>query len=253
MADRFRDSYRIPSARLQSWDYGWNAAYFVTICTAHRERYFGEVVAGFDNDQPAVQLSEIGEIAQRCWQEIPNHFPFVLLDEYVVMPNHVHGIIIVNKPEGSRRDAQFGRLSNLGVSNVSPIPNNPLSVADNSIAGILNKMSNSDIARKDVDASKLVPETPRLGVSTRNVSVDNGTGNSHSAGGKNDKWESGTLGVIINQYKRACTINARKIHADFAWQTRFHDHIIRNEESFQHIRSYIAGNPASWEVDTLYG
>jgi len=61
------------------------------------------------------------------------------------------------------------------------------------------------------------------------------------------------LGVIINQYKRACTINARKIHADFAWQTRFHDHIIRNEESFQQIRSYIAGNPASWEVDTLYG
>jgi putative transposase len=96
-------------------------------------------------------------------------------------------------------------------------------------------------------------ETPNLGVSTKNDSVVNGIGRPKPTGGKNDKWESGTLGVIINQYKRACTINARKIHADFTWLTRFHDHIIRNEETFQHIRSYIAGNPASWEVDTLYG
>lgn len=104
MPDRFRDKYRIPSARLQCWDYGSNVAYFITICTAHRERYFGEIIAGLDNEQPTMLLSEIGEIAQQCWQEIPNHFPFVILDEYVVMPNHVHGIIIVNKPDDSCRN-----------------------------------------------------------------------------------------------------------------------------------------------------
>jgi hypothetical protein len=155
--------------------------------------------------------------------------------------------IVINKQEGCVE------TPNLGVSNASPSSSNTGSIGDISMSGVLNKMSNSHIARRDVDASKLVSETPRLGVSAKNGSADNGTGSPHSAGGKNDKWESGTLGGIINQYKRVCTINARKLHSDFAWQTRFHDHIIRNEESFQHIRSYIAGNPASWEEDTLYG
>jgi REP element-mobilizing transposase RayT len=144
MPDRFRDKYRIPSARLQNWDYGWSAAYFVTICTAHRERYFGEIVAGLDNEQSTMQLSEIGKIAVSCWQEIPNHFPFVILDEYVVMPNHVHGIIIISK-------------------------------------------------------SDVLVETPNLGVSTNTNAVDLGIGKPKSTGGKNDKWESGILWVIINQ------------------------------------------------------
>ena len=64
-----------------------------------------------------------------------------------------------------------------------------------------------------------------------------------------EKWNPGTLGVIINQYKRAVTIHARKIHADFAWQSRFHDHIIRDDESFQRISKYIINNPLNWSKD----
>jgi len=63
------------------------------------------------------------------------------------------------------------------------------------------------------------------------------------------KWHPGTLGVIINQYKRMVTIRARKIHADFGWQSRFHDHIIRNDASLQQIRNYIRDNPGKWEHD----
>lgn len=98
MSDKYQNKYRIPSARLQDWDYGWNAPYFVTICTQNREHYFGKIGNG------KMQLSEIGEIAKKCWIEIPEHFTFVELGAFVVMPNHVHGIIIINKQNDGRND-----------------------------------------------------------------------------------------------------------------------------------------------------
>ncbi len=94
MSKKFRGKYRIESTRLRYWDYGSNAAYFVTLCTKHRAHYFGEIRNG------KMYRTEIGEIAHRYWQEIPQHFPFVKLGEFIVMPNHVHGIIIIDKPEG---------------------------------------------------------------------------------------------------------------------------------------------------------
>lgn len=93
MTEKFRNKYRIPSARLQNWNYGWNAPYFVTICTQNRECYFGKINNG------EMILSDIGELAEKYWIEIPNHFPFVKLDSFVIMPDHVHGIIIIDKPE----------------------------------------------------------------------------------------------------------------------------------------------------------
>ena len=67
------------------------------------------------------------------------------------------------------------------------------------------------------------------------------------------KWKTGTLGVIINQYKRIVTINARKTDPDFKWQTRFHEHIVRNDQSFQTIQQYIQENPLRWVDDMFYG
>ena len=87
--DKFQNIYRIPSARLQNWDYGWAAAYFVTICTTNRENIFDEIV----NDE--IQLSNIGVIADVFWYEIKNHAEKIELDVFVIMPNHVHGILIL--------------------------------------------------------------------------------------------------------------------------------------------------------------
>ncbi|MBC7412712.1 MAG: transposase [Bacteroidia bacterium] len=86
----FNNKYRIPSARLQTWDYANDGAYFITICTKNRTHYFGEI----KND--AMQLSTTGALAAHYWNEIPNHFPMVTLANFIVMPNHVHGIIIIN-------------------------------------------------------------------------------------------------------------------------------------------------------------
>ena len=152
----------------------------------------------------AMKLSEIGKIAHHYWNEIPNHFPFVELGEFVVMPNHVHGIIIIDKPNGDNGNA----------------------------------------------AGNATVETPKLGVSTNMGAAEtNHPGQTDAA---SQKWYSGTLGVIINQYKRTCTINARKIHSDFAWQSRFHDHIIRNNDSFQKISNYILNNPLNWAEDQFF-
>jgi putative transposase len=94
MSDKFQNKYRISSARLKNWDYGSNAIYFVSICTQNREHYFGNIEEG------KMELSETGKSAQCFWIEIPIHFPFVKLGEFVVMPNHVHGIIIIDKMNG---------------------------------------------------------------------------------------------------------------------------------------------------------
>ena len=76
MADKYRNKYRIPSARAPWWDYGSNAAYFITICTGNRNHFFGEIING------TMQLSHIGVLADQYWYEIPDHFPFARLDAW---------------------------------------------------------------------------------------------------------------------------------------------------------------------------
>ena len=77
------------SIRIKEYDYSQGGAYFVTICVHDRECGFGEILDW------EMRLSSVGEIARQCWLEIPNHFSNIELDEYVIMPNHVHGIIII--------------------------------------------------------------------------------------------------------------------------------------------------------------
>ena len=97
---KFKGKYRVDTFRLRTWDYGWNAAYFVTVKTKNREHYFGKINHG------KMELSKIGEIADQCWKDIPNHFPFVKLDAHIVMPNHVHGIVIIDKDDDGTVETQ---------------------------------------------------------------------------------------------------------------------------------------------------
>ena len=75
------------SVRLEGYDYSLAGAYSVTICTHMRKHILGQVIDG------NVSLSPWGEIVERCWRDLPNHYPNVCLDAFVVMPNHLHGII----------------------------------------------------------------------------------------------------------------------------------------------------------------
>jgi len=89
MSERFKDKYRTETTRLKNWDYSSPGAYFVTICTKKGKYYFGVL----KNEQ--MQYTEIGKIAKQCFIEIPEHYPNVIINEFVVMPNHVHGLIII--------------------------------------------------------------------------------------------------------------------------------------------------------------
>ncbi len=95
------------SIRLHGYDYRQAGAYFVTICTHDRMCLFGQVVGG------EMRLNARGRIVEQCWLEIPRHFPHVALDVFVVMPNHVHSIIILNdvgtRPVGARHAVPLQR------------------------------------------------------------------------------------------------------------------------------------------------
>lgn len=209
MIDKYQNKYRIPSARMQNWDYGDNGAYFITICTSNHDHFFGEIT----ND--IMELNEIGKIAEKFWFEIPQHYPFIELGNYIVMPNHIHGILIINKTQ-----------------------NHPTKAVNIDDAVIVN------------DA--VIVETPNLGVSTNPHNTTNPHMVNHIDAGKRtaaatEKWKSQTIGSIINQYKRICTLKARIINKNFGWQTRFYDHIIRNDAEFIRIQNYIENNPINWK------
>ncbi|HPZ03468.1 MAG TPA: hypothetical protein PLH70_03880 [Bacteroidales bacterium] len=93
MTEKFRDKYRIPSTRLQNWDYHWAGTYFITICAHNRENYFGEINNG------EMKLSEIGIIAEQEWIKTFKMRPDMNLQmgAFVVMPNHFHSIITIGK------------------------------------------------------------------------------------------------------------------------------------------------------------
>jgi putative transposase len=75
--------------RLREYDYSQPGAYFVTICTKDREHRFGEIVDG------QMRSNDMAAVVRLCWNDLPKHYPNVGLDEFVIMPNHVHGIIVI--------------------------------------------------------------------------------------------------------------------------------------------------------------
>ncbi|MBI3609572.1 MAG: transposase [Nitrospirae bacterium] len=93
-----REIHHRRSIRLKGYDYSLAGAYFVTVCTWNKECLFGEIVDG------EMRMNEYGRVVQDCWDAIPRHFRNVLLDAFVVMPNHVHGILVCTGTDGSHPD-----------------------------------------------------------------------------------------------------------------------------------------------------
>ncbi len=108
------DRHHRRSIRLKGYDYTQPGAYFVTLCAHERAHLFGAVVDG------VLRLSEAGRIAEQCWRDIPAHFPHVALDAFVIMPNHVHGILWMMD-----NDAGNGAWATVGAKNFSPLRRSP--------------------------------------------------------------------------------------------------------------------------------
>lgn len=196
--------YNLPqrkSPRATWHDYN-GGRYFVTFCTKNHELYFGDIVDGRMN------LSEIGEwTVKQIEQTAIIRQNDVEIPMFVVMPNHVHLIVVYNRVVPCRD------TSNVSVSNAS--------------------------ACRD----------------TSNVSADNVPDNvSADARGASLRFgpQSGNLSSVVRGIKSAVTKYANEHDIPFAWQPRFHDHIIRNWTEMNHIAQYIQNNPMKWEMDRFY-
>ena len=215
MDEKYLNKYRIPSNRLQGWDYGNNGSYFITICTKNREHFFGEI----QNNE--MQLNEMGKLAEQYWIEIPDHFPFIELGNFVVMPNHVHGILIIDKSVETRLIASL---------QTTPTP------------------------ATTPPATPTPATTPPTTMNpvTKQPIIETAKKTGGFAGNKNPMIHE-NISRIIRWYKGRCTFEIKKIHSGFAWQSRFHDHLIRDMQSFERIQNYIANNVLNWKEDTFYG
>ena len=90
--DKFQNKYRIPSARADWWNYSDNGAYFITICAAGKEHYFGRIING------EMILSEMGKIVQQEWDKSFEIRSELFCDAFVIMPNHIHAILRISSP-----------------------------------------------------------------------------------------------------------------------------------------------------------
>src|SRR5450759_4782397 len=86
----YQNKYRVETTRLQNWDYASDGWYYITICTKGRDNIFGII------EQGIMQLNDHGHIVEQCWFDLPNHYSNLILDAFVVMPDHVHGIMIID-------------------------------------------------------------------------------------------------------------------------------------------------------------
>jgi len=209
--------YNLPqrkSPRAAWHDYN-GGRYFVTFCTKNHDLYFGDVVDG------RMELSEIGEYALRCIEKTPEINDNVAVPEFVVMPNHVHMIVILDNPIEWPDDMRLPQCD-------SPTTQNGNMMHDSGAVGL--PYHDSRLDEPIIDDSQL---------------------------DKNEEMQRrsyccGRLSRIIGQYKSAVTKYANEHGISFAWQPRFHDHIIRNWTEMNHISQYVQNNPIKWELDRFY-
>jgi REP element-mobilizing transposase RayT len=171
------------SIRLRGYDYARPGAYFVTICTRERECLFGDAANG------AMNLNEYGKIAYEEWIRSATIRHEIRLDEFIVMPNHLHGIVILTDGRGSHSVGATGR--------------SPLQPAHE-------------------------PQTFRPGP------------------------PKNSLGSFIAGFKSATTQRINRIRGTpgmSLWQRNYYEHVIRNEDELNQIRTYISENPLKWELD----
>lgn len=215
--------FRIETTRLRHHDYSTDGIYFVTVCTRKKIPYFGETISD------KIIQTPIGDIVEKFWLEIPIHFHVARLDKYVIMPDHIHGIIIIDKNRQVEVDTKYGRKNNplsSVITNETPITNKPLIT----------------------DETPITSETPRLGVSTDDPNLKIIDSKLNIAGETpNPFWKANSIGSIINQFKRICTITIRKHECNFEWQPRFYDHIIRSDYELNIVRNYISSNKRNWD------
>jgi putative transposase len=206
------------SIRLQGYDYSQAGAYFITICTHNRECLFGKITDG------RMKINDAGRMIQSVWEDMPPRFDGVELDTFNVMPNHIHGIMVLTPRRGeSCIRPSYNHIRPSPVKRPNHCPSDEHSIND----GTGDHMAD------------------------------------HKGGDHKDRPYGtlpGTVGRIIQAFKSITThqytVGAKKLgwpsFQGKLWQRNYWEHIVRNETELNRIREYIINNPAQWESDKLY-
>ena len=231
------------SIRLKGYDYSRAGFYFITICVGanndssqlkfFRPHIFGKVVDG------KMILSDVGKIATQCWEEIPKHFPNAILHEYVIMPNHVHGIIqLMNNSNKNEIYGVTGSNAGGAKKNENGGAKNGENDGGAKKNGMANVGANNYSPLLPPPTSPLPPPTAYPSPPTAYPSpslparfVPNGT--------------SRTIGSIVRGFK----IGVSKQLGYSVWQRNYWEVIIRKKYAYQRIANYIIKNPQKWWND----
>ncbi|MFA5432597.1 MAG: transposase [Candidatus Paceibacterota bacterium] len=198
--DKFKGKYRIESNRLKGWNYSSDAKYFITLVTQNRECNLGNIVNG------EMILSDIGKIIETEWLksfEIRNE---LFLDEYIIMPNHLHAIVIIQNKE-------------MEIGSHVPVDSD---VETHGRASLQSQSQSPSFYRMPKSISSFVGGFK----SAINSKIDDYI----------DKHN-----LTIPKYNRN----------NHFFQPNYHDHIIRNNQSYEKIKNYIINNPRNWDDDTF--
>lgn len=236
MSEKFQNKYRIPSARWQYWDYGSQGAYFITICTKNREHFFGHIKDG------KMILNELGLIVQNEWIKTIEKRPDMNLElgEFVVMPNHFHAVILIGKNEYNSKKCHDE------INDDTVMRGDTVTCGDT----VTRRDAMHCVSTINVPSTN-VPSIPTATIPSTNVPtmVSKSTTSPKNQFGVQSK----NLASIVRGFKSSVTTNAKIMgNKHFTWQPRYHDHVIRDSQSFERIQQYILNNPKKWIDDTFY-
>ena len=235
------------SNRLKGYDYSNPGFYFVTICCKDMQHLFGYVI------QEKMILNELGVIAHKEWLGTESLRDNIRLHEFIIMPNHMHGIIEIISPECIGMNCYSSELEEI----------NRKAVRMYSHTSEQDKINRSELVRTygytseqdKINRSELVRTYSHTSVRDAIESPNEENAPSRNAINSSHKPESEfaspsrNLGAIIRGYKSAATKQINQLRDSVGtkvWHGNYYEHIIRNEQDFQRISEYIRRNPAQW-------
>ena len=216
MKEYFQNKYRIPTARA-TWHNYREGMYFITICTHQHKPYLGRIIPRPGLEENQLKLTEVGKYADMCIHKIETLHPNVFVPSYQIMPNHIHLLIVID----DQPDVPQSHNSLTPPDDVQHQSGTPNHLHTNA----------PTVETSQCDTA----ETPQCDVSTENKQ---NIKDMHTIAQR-----CGLLSKLVSQFKSAITKYARERGIAFAWQTRFYDRIVRNQNELNAIVEYIENNP----------
>jgi putative transposase len=223
------------SIRLPGYDYSSAGAYFITILTKHREHLFGEIQNG------EMILNEIGQIAHNEWVKTQELRPNIELDEFVIMPNHIHGIVIIKDEP---------KVSEIISTSVRAVCDRPIDTnIDTNVDPTVRAVCDCPI-----DANVVIdkPATERA-VCDHRIDLFLDSNKEPIVDSPFTKPKS-LISKIVSGYKSSVTsiVNNKRDDKSSIWHRNYHEHIIKNHDSCMNISNYIILNPQNFQIDKYF-